>query len=231
MAGKNVLVSRGGSFSLGTAEMRARARCKVLRGRGVLLLLFILMGLCDLSLCIPMASLPSSRPDKDMGGGGMKAVITTTTTTVSVHIPSNTSIPGTTPLPIECPSPPCPSKQHIFLQPQRGPNRNNQQMGQVVTISGVFFPEDCSKGCLFSPPCETCEMEVTYFIYFGSEDAGCNFEDTAASACQCTALSGQVSSSLIHPLGDPRLPCIQTAHVDDYWSTHAINCCCVVCRT
>lgn len=115
-------------------------------------------------------------------------------------VTNTTSVPDTTPPPeAECPSPPdgpCPVNQHIFLQPQNGPNRNYQQMGQIVTVSGVFFPEDCSKGCLFSPPCETCEMEVTYFIYFGSADAGCNFEDTAASACQCTPLSGQVIISL-----------------------------------
>jgi hypothetical protein len=87
------------------------------------------------------------------------------------------------------------TSKNIFLEPQSGPNRNNQQMSPIITISGVFFPEDCTKGCLFSPPCDTCEMEVTYFIYFGTEDAGCNFQDSAATACQCTPLSGQVTQT------------------------------------
>jgi hypothetical protein len=105
---------------------------------------------------------------------------------------NTTAIITTTPMPTLCPIPPCPVTRNTYLQPQSGPNRNNQQMGSIITISGVFFPEDCTKGCLFSPPCETCEMEVTYFIYFGTEDAGCNFQDSAATACQCTPLSGQV---------------------------------------
>lgn len=118
-------------------------------------------------------------------------------------IGNTTMVPTTTPTPVLCPSPPCPPRQNVFLQPQSGPNRNNQQMGQVVTVSGVFFPEDCSKGCVFSPPCETCEMEVTYSIYFGTEDAGCNFEDSAAAACQCTPLSGQVGFSPVSHMIKP----------------------------
>ena len=35
-------------------------------------------------------------------------------------------------------------------------------------------------------------MEVTYYVYFGSDAAGCNFEDQDADACQCTAPSGEV---------------------------------------
>lgn len=71
--------------------------------------------------------------------------------------------PSTTPMPnpvVLCESPPCPPDGQLSLSPASGPN-NNQQLGtQTVTISGVFFPSDCSKGCVFSTPCDTCEMEV-----------------------------------------------------------------------
>jgi len=101
-------------------------------------------------------------------------------------------VPTTTPVPeIICPIPPCPSDGDVSLIPASGPNNNQQQGTQTVTISGTFFPTDCSKGCVFDPPCDTCEMEVTYYVYFGSDAAGCNFEDQDADACQCTAPSGE----------------------------------------
>jgi len=144
-------------------------------------------------------------------GEGSSVAVASGDMVLPVQVTNTTPAPDTTPVPeVVCPSPPdgpCPANQHIFLQPQRGPNRNYQQMGQIVTVSGVFFPEDCSKGCLFNPPCETCEMEVTYFVYFGTADAGCNFDDTAASACQCTPLSGQVKL-----LSQARIPFQNSRH-------------------
>ena len=112
-----------------------------------------------------------------------------------VPIPGTTAGPMTSPSPIPsvlCPSPPCPSDDtELTLVPSSGPN-NNQQLGtQTVTISGVFFPSDCTKGCVFSTPCDTCEMEVTYYVYFGTATAGCNFQDFNADACKCTPLSGE----------------------------------------
>ena len=112
-----------------------------------------------------------------------------------VPIPESSSpIPTTTPPPnpvVLCESPPCPPEGQLSLNPVSGPN-NNQQLGtQTVTISGLFFPNDCSKGCVFSTPCDTCEMEVTYYVYFGSATAGCNFYDPDADACQCQAISGE----------------------------------------
>lgn len=163
---------------------------------GIVLIIFLMMGTPDPCWALPITS--------EVGEGSF-AVVASKDMVLPVQVTNTTPAPDTTPAPeVECPSPPdgpCPVNQHIFLQPQRGPNRNYQQMGQIVTVSGVFFPEDCSKGCLFSPPCETCEMEVTYFVYFGTADAGCNFDDTAASACQCTPLSGQVT-----PLWQARKP-------------------------
>jgi len=112
-----------------------------------------------------------------------------------VPIPkTSTAFPTTTPPPnpvVLCESPPCPPEGQLSLNPVSGPN-NNQQLGtQTVTISGLFFPNDCSKGCVFSTPCDTCEMEVTYYVYFGSAAAGCNFYDPDADACQCQAISGE----------------------------------------
>mmetsp|Transcript_31239 Transcript_31239/g.64749 ORF Transcript_31239/g.64749 Transcript_31239/m.64749 type:complete len:378 (+) Transcript_31239:131-1264(+) len=102
--------------------------------------------------------------------------------------PSNFSTPTPTAL---CMSPPCPEAGGLSLKPLGGPN-NNQQLGTaVVTISGSLFPADCSPACFMTPPCEVCEMEVTYFVYFGTTEAGCNFYDTAAAACQCNPISGQ----------------------------------------
>ncbi|EKX47066.1 hypothetical protein GUITHDRAFT_106982 [Guillardia theta CCMP2712] len=105
---------------------------------------------------------------------------------------TTTPVPTTTPIPeVICPIPPCPSDGDVTLVPASGPNNNQQQGTQIVTISGTFFPSDCSKGCVFDPPCDTCEMEVTYYVYFGSDATGCNFEDQDADACQCTAPSGE----------------------------------------
>eukprot|EP00960_Hanusia_phi_P025259 741932-Hanusia_phi.AAC.2 len=108
----------------------------------------------------------------------------------------------------------------VSLIPASGPNNNQQQGTQTVTISGTFFPTDCSKGCVFDPPCDTCEMEVTYYVYFGSDAAGCNFEDQDADACQCTAPSGEVQAGggFSGPAGD--LPDFQDLVRDCGWDGH-----------
>ncbi len=114
------------------------------------------------------------------------------TTPTGPYTPTTT--PGPNPPEVLCSSPPCPPEgklSQLSLEPVSGPN-NNQQLGtQTVTISGIFFPSDCSKACVFSTPCDTCEMEVTYNVYFGSTTAGCNFYDLNADACQCRAVSGE----------------------------------------
>ena len=111
---------------------------------------------------------------------------------------SSTPVPG----PI-CPSPPCIPPRSVLLSPNHGPNNNQQQGTTVVTITGVFWPVDCNKGCVFTPPCDACEMEVSYWVYFGTESAGCNFHDPAASACQCTAVNGQEIVSDCRWMGMP----------------------------
>jgi hypothetical protein len=118
---------------------------------------------------------------------------------------STTAMPFTTALPeTSCPSPPC-TAPGTFLQlsPTHGPNNNQQEGTTVVTITGVFWPVDCNKGCVFTPPCDACEMEVSYWVYFGTESAGCNFHDPAASACQCTAVNGQEIVSDCRWMGMP----------------------------
>jgi hypothetical protein len=183
---------RAASEEYGENFTRSSGRRKIFQAfanplAGILLVMLLMLVSLEQCLSVPITS--------GLGEGSSVAVASSVMV-LPVQVTNTTPAPDTTPAPeVVCPSPPdgpCPANQHIFLQPQRGPNRNYQQMGQIVTVSGVFFPEDCSKGCLFNPPCETCEMEVTYFVYFGTADAGCNFDDTAASACQCTPLSGQV---------------------------------------
>ncbi len=125
---------------------------------------------------------------------------------------SNTSAMGstsailfTTALPESvCPAPPCIAPgTSLQLSPEHGPNNNQQEGTTVVTITGIFWPVDCNKGCVFTPPCDACEMEVSYWVYFGSESAGCNFHDPAASACQCTAVNGQEIVSDCRWMGMP----------------------------
>lgn len=55
----------------------------------------------------------------------------------------------------------------------------------------MFFPSDCSKTCLFSELCAECEMEVSYYVALGTEEAGCSLRNLEASACKCEPLDSQ----------------------------------------